>query len=70
MNPASGRREFRSGEAARRTPAAARQASLSYSDNGRLSTPWREVIFLLTFIGLNLRAIVATLVYGPKSAFR
>ena len=59
MNPASGRREFRSGEAARRTPAAARQASLSYSDNGRLSTPWREVIFLLTFIGLNLRAIVA-----------
>ena len=28
----------------------ARQASLSHSDNGRLSTPWREVIFLFTVI--------------------
>jgi hypothetical protein len=45
------RQSFRSGKSSQKevhTPAAGCQASFSHSDNdrGRLSTPWREVIFL------------------------
>lgn len=45
------RREFRSSKSSRderRTIAAGAQACLSRSDNARLSSPWREVIFLST----------------------
>src|SRR3954451_11509256 len=49
-----------------RTPAAAHQASLSHSDNGRLSTPWREVIFLSTVIGSIFEPSSPALVYGPE----
>src|SRR5262249_27438272 len=54
----------------RRTPAAACQASFSHSDNGRLSTPWREVIFLSTVMDSLFDASSPALVYEPKSASR
>src|SRR3954452_16394194 len=45
-----GGREFWSGEVLQRAALRARGGAkrLSRSDNGRLSTPWQEVIFLLT----------------------
>jgi hypothetical protein len=62
--PARRRREKRP------TRNAARQASLNHSDNGRLSNPWREVIFLLTVMDSIFDASSPALVYGPKLAFR
>jgi hypothetical protein len=44
--------------------------ALSHSDNGRLSTPWREVIFLSTVMDSLFDPSSLVLVYGPKSTFR
>jgi hypothetical protein len=72
LTPLRGRLEFRSGEATRRrrsTPEAARRASLSHFDNGRLSTPWREVIFLSTVVDSIFDRSSPAVVYGSKLAF-
>ena len=44
--------------------------ALSHFDNGRLSTPWREVIFLLAVMTLIFERSSLAVVYGPKPAFR
>jgi hypothetical protein len=54
----------------RRTRAAARQVSCSHSDNGRLSTPWQEVIFHLTVVDPSFEPSSPARVYGPKLAAR
>ena len=51
------------------TPGSA-PGALSHSDNGRLSTPWREVSFLSTVIDSMFDPSSPALMYGPKSAFR
>src|SRR5437763_433637 len=53
-----------------RTPRGSAPGTLSHSDNGRLSTPWREVIFLLTVMDSLLNPSSPALVCEPKSAFR
>jgi hypothetical protein len=50
-------------------PRCAAPGTLSHSDNGRLSTPWREMIFLLTVMDSIFEPSSPALVYGPKSAF-
>ena len=54
----------------RGAPPVSAPGALSYSDNGRLSTPWREVIFLSTVMDSLFDQRSPALVYGPKSMFR
>src|SRR5215813_13166196 len=56
--------------AERHGPPGSAPSALNHSDNGRLSTPWREVIFLSTVIGSIFEPSSPALVYGPKSALR
>src|SRR5947207_14059876 len=54
----------------RSAPPGSAPGTLSHSDNGRLSTPWREVIFLSTVMDSLFNPSSPALVYGPKSGFR
>ena len=57
------------GKSSQRPPGSA-PGALSHSDNGRLSTPWREVIFLSTVMDSLFDPSSPAFVYGPKSAHR
>src|SRR5215470_2234012 len=56
--------------AERHGPPGSAPIALNHSDNGRLSTPWREVIFLSTVMDSLFDPSSPAFVYEPKSAYR
>jgi hypothetical protein len=53
----------------RGAPPGSAPVAVSHSDNGRLSTPWREIIFLSTVMDSIFDPSSPALVYRPKLAF-